>query len=187
MPNPGRPPSGPPLLTLRPRERRLALIAGSLIGCWMLVSLLLQPLWGQLQTLRQHVETQREKAVALHRLMGQGPALEQARAALAGYFVDGDSEQAHGVFLGELEQLSRKAGLRLNLKPRAGRREGEATRFDVELVVEGSQPGLLAFLDELLQMPRLVIVDRIRLARLPAEADLLRATLALHTLVLSSP
>ena len=30
---------------LRPREKRLSLIAGVLIGCWLFLSWLVQPLW----------------------------------------------------------------------------------------------------------------------------------------------
>jgi Tfp pilus assembly protein PilO len=171
-------------MTLRPRERRLALLAAVLIGCWVLVTWLLQPLWERLRDLRLHVDTHTGKLDALQRLLTQGPSIEREYAALSGYLQAGDEAHAQGSLLSELEALSRRSGVQLNLKPRPGRGDDRVSRFEVELDVEGSQQGLMAFLDELLRLPRLVTIDRLRIATVVAKPDVLRASLILSQLSL---
>ncbi len=168
-------------LSFRPRELRLALIAAGLIGCWVLVSAVVQPLWDRDQDLRLKVTTQTERLHALAHLVSQMPAIEQEYQEIAPY-LQADDEEARGSFLNQLEALSREAHLRLNLKPRAGKQEERLSRFEVELDVEGSQENVMAFLDTILAMPTLITIERLRLASVPTKEQLLRANLVIHKL-----
>ena len=169
---------------LRPRERRLALIAGVLIGCWAFLSWLVHPLWEHVRGLRHHVATQTQHLEGLSELLRRAPAIERAYQEAAAYLTVEDDEQAQGAFLHELEALSRTASVRLNLKPRPLRPEERLRGFEVELDVEGSQQQLMTFLDALLRLPKLMTIERLRIAAVPAKADALRASLVLHTLTL---
>ena len=171
-------------MTLRPRERRLALVATVLIGCWVLVTWLVQPLWERLRDLRLHVDTHTGKLNTLQRLLAQSPSIERDYEAYASYLQAGDDEHAQGSLLSELETLSRRSSVQLNLKPRPGKGDDRVSRFDVELDVEGSQQGLMTFLDELLRLPRLVAIDRLRILTVPAKPNILRASLILSQLSL---
>ena len=171
-------------MTFRPRERRLALIAGVVIGSWLLVSWLVQPLWDRAKAFRLQVETQTEKLEALSRLAAQGPAVEREYQVLASYLDATDEEQAQSEFLDELEHLCRQSNLHLNLKRKPLKREGRMGRFEVELDVEGSQADLLEFLDALLHMPKLIAIDRLRLSNVPTKSDVLRANLVVQKLIL---
>jgi len=162
---------------LRPRERRLALLAAVLIGCWLLVAWLVSPLWERLRDLRLHVDTHTGTLDALQRLLAQGPSIERDYEAYASYLQAGDDEHAQGSLLSELETLSRRSSIQLNLKPRPGKGDDRVSRFEVELDVEGSQQSLMTFLDELLRLPRLVAIDRLRILTVPAKPTILRASL----------
>ncbi len=172
------------VLALRPRERRLALIAAILIGCWVFVSWIVLPLWDLVRDLRLRVEADTKRLRALSHLLAQVPDIERDHQQYAGYLEAADDEQAPAAFLGELEALARRSNVQLNLKPRPGKREERISRFDVELDVEGSQQSLMAFLDELLRIPKLITVERLRISAAPAKPDLLRANLVLQKLTL---
>lgn len=172
---------------LRPRERRLVIMAGGLIGCWAVVSFVVQPLWDRAQDLQREVEVKTQKLDALGRLVAQASSVERRYQAVAAYVGASDAAGAHGAqqaLLDELEQLSRQTNVTLNLKPRPLKREEDLGRFEVELDVEGAQANLLTFLDALLGMNRLLTIDRLHLATIPAKTDLLRATIVLQHLAL---
>ena len=169
-------------ITLKPRERRLALLAAMLIGCWVVVSWVVLPLCDRVRDLRLRVEAHTERLRSLGHLLAHAPEIERDAAAYAGYLEAADTEQASRAFLEELETLARRSNVELNLKPRPGKREERLSRFEVELDVEGSQPSLMAFLDELLRMPKLITIERLRISTAPAKPDLLRATLVLQKL-----
>ncbi|MBI3321150.1 MAG: type 4a pilus biogenesis protein PilO [Candidatus Omnitrophica bacterium] len=171
-------------MTLRPRERRLALVALMVIGCWIVVSWVVQPLWEHLRTLRLEVATHAEKLGAINRLLAQAPAIERRYREMAGYLQTQDDERGQGTFLKELEVLARAANVQVNLKPRSMKPEERLNRVEVELDIEGSQPSLLGFLDALLRMPRLLTIERLRIAPVPADEHLLRSNLVLHALTL---
>lgn len=170
------------LLRLHPREHRLALIAGGLIGCWVVVSWLVQPLWDRAGALRTQINTQQQKLDAINRLLAQAPAIEQEYQRWAPYLGSGDDEQARSSFLNELEALSRESSVQMNLKPRAPRQAERMSRFEVELDVEGSQEQLLAFLDGLLGLRRLMTIDRLRISSVPLKDNWLRANLVIQKL-----
>jgi hypothetical protein len=169
-------------VSLQPRERRLAIGAGVVIGCWALVSWIVQPLWDRAAAARLHAGTRTERLEAIGRLLVQSPAVEREYAAVAGYFQAGDDAQLQSALLNELETLARASSIQLGLKPRPVKRQDRMSRFDVELDVEGTQEHLLTFLDALLRMPRLVAVERLRLTGVPLKPDLVRATIVLQHL-----
>ena len=169
---------------LRPRERRLSLVAVVLIGCWGLVSWVVQPIWERLHDLQVHLEIQTEKFNALNRLLAQGPSMEHTYEQVARYLITEEGEQAHPSLLNDLEALSTQSNVRLNLKPRATKREERLSRVDIEVEAEGSQAHLLAFLDALLRMPRLIMVERLRISTTPSSAQILRASLVIQQLLL---
>lgn len=175
---------GKGFLTTHPRERRLAMIAAVLIGCWGLVSWVAQPLWDRIQDARSKVELQTEKLDALRRLLAEASAIEQDYAGRASYLDAADDERAQSAFLNTLETLSRDANLQVDLKPRPMKREGRLSRFEVELSVEGSQEQLLGFLDALLGMPRLITIERMRLSSIPLKENWVRANLVIQKLAL---
>jgi len=166
---------------LHPRERLLALSTGGLVGTWAVVALLLQPLWDRQNELRQRVDSQTARLEGFTRLLEQAPAIEQRYLQIAPYFEE-DTEAAQGVFLNELETLSRNANLRLNLKPRTVKPEQHLDKFEVELDVEGPQDGIFSFLDSILSMPKLIQVERLRIATVPTREQLLRANLVIQKL-----
>ena len=170
------------VLTLRPRERRLALIAGVLIGCGGLISGVVHPLWERGRDLRVHVQTQSEKLRSISRLLASSATIERAYQETAPYLELTDDDQVQRASLAELEALSRQSGIKLNLKPHPLKREERTSRFDVDVDVEGSQQDLLVFLDSLLRLPRLMTIERVRIATVPARESILRANLAIQYL-----
>lgn len=168
-------------MKLRLRERRLALVATIIIGCWGLLSLLVQPLWDRLRDLRLSRDTETERLQAFHRLISQASSIERDFERFGGYFASSDTEETPGAFLNELEALSRRANVQISFKPRPTTADGG---FEVELDVEGSEQSLIGFLDELLRLPRLVAIERLQIASIPAKADVLRANLVLQRVIL---
>ena len=172
------------LQALRPRERWLALAAALVIGCWLFVSWVLQPLIERSRDLRLRVETQTQRLEAIRRLLERAPAAESEYRQLAAYLETTNDETSRSAFLGELESLSRASGVSLDLKPRPFKPEGRLSRFEVELDAEGSQEQLLGFLDALLRLPKLIAIDRLRLSSVPTKGGTLRANLVIQKLSL---
>lgn len=168
----------------RPRERQLALAAGGLVGCWILVSWIMQPLWDRMRQVQQHRESQTGKLEAYSGLLEQGSVIERTREQFAPYLSAQDSEAGQGALLSELETLCRTARLRLNLKPKPIKLDERASRIEVELDVEGPQANILAFLDALLRVQKLLTLERVRLSSVPTKENALRANLVIQQLVL---
>lgn len=167
---------------MKPRERRLALIAGVLIGCWLIVSLLVQPLWDRTRQLSERVQGHAEKLIGLREILQRERAIERRYQRAAAYFSTQAAEDNHRVLLKELEAISRAAGLKLNLKPRPARRDERLVRTEIELDLEGAQGSLLKFIDQLLRMPKLLVIERLRLSVIPTRTDTLRANLVIQAL-----
>ena len=171
-------------VSLRPRERRLALLAAVVVGSWVLVSAVVQPLWDRALEVQDRVSTQREKLQAFSRLLEQAPAIERDYQRYAPFLSGPQDAEGQGAFLKELETLCRRSGLELNLKPRPTKPQERVNRFEVELDVEGSQANLLGFLDALLALPELSSIERLRISGVPAKEHLLRASLVIQHLAL---
>lgn len=168
-------------LSVRPREFRLAMIAGGLIGCWAVMALLVQPLWDRNNDLKLEVKTRTERLSAVGRLLEQLPSIETHYQQAAVYLQEGgDASQA--AFLNELEVLSRQSDVRLNMKPRTVKQQGRMDRFEVELDLEGSQEHILQFMDSILRLPKLLTVERLRLVSAPTREPVLRANLVIQKL-----
>ena len=172
-----------PFPTLKPRERRLALVAAVFIAGWALVAWLVQPLWDRLRELHLDVRTHAEKFQAMQRLLEQAPSIERDYEQYVPYLQSPDDDGTPQSFMKGLEALSRRSSVQLNLKPHQQKPDKGVTRFEVEIELEGSQPNLLAFLDELLLVKTLITIERLRISTAPTPG-LLRATLLLHRLTL---
>lgn len=168
----------------RPRERRLILMVAAVVGCWAVVSWVVQPLWDRVQELRGHLHTQSEKLSMLNQWLAQAPPPTEESSQVASDTAPQNIEEERSAFLSELEALSRANHLQLHLKPKPVRREGQISRFDVELDVEGSQQSLLAFLDTLFGMRKLLSLERLRIASIPTKNDTLHAHLVIERLLL---
>lgn len=173
------------MLSLRSNELRLALFAAGLVVSWAVLSFVVQPLIERHRDLQLQVTTQQEKLNALAQLMQQAPAVDKRYQSIAAYLPSSDEDQAQHDLLNELEALSRQANLRLNMKPRQAKTQERTGRFEVELDVEGSQQSVLSFLDAVFAMPRLVTVERLRIASIPTKEQLLRANIVIQRLSLS--
>jgi Tfp pilus assembly protein PilO len=174
------------LSTLKPNERRLLVIVAAILGTWAILSWVIQPLWSRAADLRLEAESQTERLSVMSRLAQESPRIQRIYEALAPYLADSDPKQAHQAFLAELETLSRDAGLTLNLKPKEANPQAQQAHFMVELEVQGSQAQLLGFLDSLLSAPRLVTLERMRIASIPSTEDKVRANLVLYGIVPSA-
>jgi hypothetical protein len=150
-------------LVLRPRERRLALIAALVVGSYAVISWIVEPLWDRSRELAHRLEAQSSKLSAFSELLQQAPVIEQDHARIAAYLTPEEDEEGRA-FLHALETLSRRTNLQLNLKPRPAKGDERLRRFEVEVDLEGSQQSLLAFLDELLRMPELLAIERLRIS-----------------------
>ena len=169
----------------QPSERRLAIVAGVVIGVWMVVSFIIQPMWNRKESLRLAVEAKMEKLEAVNRLIGESGTIEQSYANQEGFFAAESEEVAQRGLLAEIESLSRTSSLQLNLKPKQTKQQNHADRFEIELEVQGPQAQLLGFLDSLFGLPKLVSIQRLRITTVPAQGDVLRANLVIQGFVLS--
>ena len=166
---------------IRPREFRLAVIAGGLIGCWGVVSLIVQPLWDRNRDLRLDVETRTERLQAVGRLLEQAPSIEEQYQRMMPYLQQED-DTTQVPFLNELQELSKTSDVRLSMKPRSAKQEGRVSRYEEELDLEGSQEQVMGFLDAILRMPKLMTIERLRLVSAPTREQLLRANLVIQKL-----
>ena len=169
-------------LVLRPRERRLAFVATVIIATWGAVSWGVQPLWDKTRELKDHLETQTGRLNAVGDLLEHAAAIDEEHQQIAPYLSQEDEEGS--AFLHALEAISRRASVQLNLKPHPVKREERLSRFEVELDVEGAQDRLLAFLDELLRMPTLLTIERLRISSVSGKERSLRANLVVQKLTL---
>jgi len=172
------------LAQMRPRERRFALIAGVVIGSWVLVTLIIQPLMDRAREAKMAVEGQMEKFDALSGLIAKQARIERTADGIAPYLAEQGTDDAPGAFLNELEALSRQSKVAMNIKPYPVKDEGRTSRFEVELEVSGSQETILAFLDALLAMPRLISVERLRFSSSPSREHALRSIVVIELLSL---
>ena len=154
----------------------------------MLVGRVVEPLAGRIKATDATADAAREKLDALTRLLKQAGAItSEYQQEVAGHIGSASQEGATtAAFLQELEALSRSADVQLDLKPRPVKPETQMNRLEVELNLEGSQEHVLAFLDGIFQMPRLLTIERLRLSANPMKGDVLRAHLLLHDLTLMS-
>jgi Tfp pilus assembly protein PilO len=167
-------------------NRRLAVIITVLVlvvGAG-LVSGLLLPQWNRLGDLRQQESLALAKLEKLQRLIQRRPVIEQQYEAYVTYRSDEPDAMAQRVFLDELEQLSADGALQLNLKPKPTDAKAALDRVAVEVEVDATQEALVEFLDRLLVWPRLIEIERLRIAPSPSREYPLRASLVIHKVVI---
>lgn len=167
----------------KPRERRLLFVAFLLGGCWAIVGCLLEPLWHRASVLNNKVMLQTEKLEALSRIIQRSTLIERRYKVIAPYLSEYSEEAGTSALLEELEVLSRRLAIPLNLKPRPAPRRNAKT-FDVEVDLEGSQRQIFAFLDSVLTMPQLILIQRLSISAVPHKPNLLRANLIIQQIQL---
>ena len=171
------------LSQLKPAERRLIVILGSLVGAWAVLQFLVQPLWGRMSDLRVGIESRLEKLQALRRLADEETQVTRQFASLAPYVESAAGGDAQQQLLLTLETLARESSLHLNLKPRTQLPAQQTKdRFEVEIELDGPQAAFFQFFDKLLALPQLVSVQRLRIASQPSagQADNVRAAILLE-------
>ncbi|MBI3009416.1 MAG: type 4a pilus biogenesis protein PilO [Candidatus Omnitrophica bacterium] len=168
---------------LRANERRLALAAIVVSGSWVLVVFLIQPLWDKMEDLRVRVDTHTQKLQAIGKLFREAPSIEQEHQMISGYLQEDQESEPQAVLLNELEALARGARVQVNFKPKPMKQEESVEHLGLELDVEGSHQQIFSFLDALLRLPKLLIVERLRITAVPAKDDQIRANLILWKLV----
>lgn len=176
----------PKMKALQPRERQLALIAGLVIGCYLVLTWVLGPLWGRVQDLREQVVQERDKLEAMSGFAERAGASDreyQAVAPLLGQGGTGDN----ALFLTTLETLAQNSGVRLNIAPRSTVSGEGWDRSNVELDAEGPQTQVISFLDAVLSMPALATVERMRVSMVPGKTDVLRASILVQHIQPQTP
>ena len=175
-----------PLLSkLSPQERRLIFIAGIIFLFWMLLLHVVDPLWHRLGGVKQDIDHNLQVAQELKSLLQEGPTIEEQYQTVGSY-LSPSTETSRSLWLEQLEALAQTHHVQLNLKPLPPKQEARISRFPLEMDAEGEQRNLLAFLDAILGMPQLIVIDRLRLSAVPTKESRLRANLVLQQLVLKS-
>ncbi len=173
-----------PLVKINPRERRLFLFAVLAVGVWFVIAQLLEPLWGRAKELSQQVESQSAKVDRLNELFAKRQAIDREYQLIQPYVSEDAPDIDPATFLGELEALARRADVQVDLRPKPALRRGEVTRVGLEIDLSAPQDQLLAFLDALFSMPRLIEIKRLHISSAPGRQGLLRAHLVMEQLVL---
>ncbi len=171
------------LTKLKPRERRFIAAAGVLIGCWLAVAWLIEPLVAHVQQLERQIAHDQVRLDAMRRLFARAPEITRRHQELAAYLAAVEpSEEQQRSFLTIVQETCSQLNLQPSLKPRMARSPGEADRLEVELAVEGPQEQVLSLLDALFRLPRLVTIQELRLLSVASKADTVRATIVLQDL-----
>ena len=168
------------------RETALAWAAAMIIICWVGLSLVGEPLWKRSADLERQMMVAQKKLERLQQLAARQGAIEQAVRAWSQFWSDQPDEQLQQEYLEELERLAATKDLHLNVKPHPIRRQGEVSRFEVELEVESSQEQLLAFLDQLLAHPSLLELDRLRISSTASKDHPLKADCVISKVVIKT-
>ena len=94
-------------MTLRPRERRLALIASILIGVWAVVAWCIQPLWERVRDVGVNVGMRTEKLSAMTRLLEQTPQIARDYQTYRAYLEPGEGEAVGRALFQEVNLIAR--------------------------------------------------------------------------------
>ena len=161
-------------------ERMLAamavvVIAGAILGVWVI-----EPLIGKIGQARSEIEGKKTKLESVKRLIGESTRVNQEYQALAEFYEDQTGGVAPHAILDEIETLSSQLNLQLNLKPRGLKHDEDMEYFEIELEVQGSQDPMMSFLDELLRLRTLMLVERLRVTNAPTREHKLQANILLR-------
>jgi hypothetical protein len=168
--------------TLKPRERRAIAGAGVLIGSWLAVVWLIQPLWEQMRELQGRIARSQQRLEAISRLFAQAPEITRRYQLLASSLSpDGQAGQQPQTLLETVQATCSQLNLQPSLKPRVAKSaQGGEERLEVDLGVEGPQGQVFALLDALMRLPRLMTIQELRILSVASRTDTLRATIILQ-------
>lgn len=173
-----------PRAKFNPRERRLLVFAGVAVGMWFVFARFFEPLWERAQELSQQVASQSAKVDKLNELFAKRQAIDQEYQLIQPYVSEEAPDADPATFLGELEALARRADVQVDLRPKPAVRRGDVTRVGLEIDLNAPQDHVLAFLDAVFNMPRLIEIKRVHISSAPGRSGLLRAHLVMEQLVL---
>ena len=172
-------------LRLSLRECRWIVATAIFCAAWWSVTGLALPLWDRLSVLEERASVSRKKLDRLQELAARRPTVEQAYARHRALLVPADQseEQLQRALLETLEELARSQQLQIDLRPRPVQDAGGLRRVGVELTLDATQERVLAFLDQLLSVPHLLEIERLRLAANASPERPLRLTLTVNHLL----
>ena len=167
------------------RDTPPVILAGmALLPAGILLSGMASSLGHRLHRVNRELLVTQQRLRQVQTLIASQPHVERRARGYATFWSEGSDESVQRAFLDELEQFAREGNLSLNLKPRPIQREGEVRRLSVELELEATQGGLLAFLDRLFRQPSPLALERLRIAP-SASSDLpLKATLIVNKAII---
>ena len=171
---------------LSARERKLALLVGIGAPLWGLVNGVGLPLWDRLTQLDQQAQAAQRKLDRLVELAARKPAIERAYGEHADLFVSAEESMEHiqRAFLDDLERLARAEQLQIDLRPKLVQDHRQVSRISVEVTIEATQEAALAFVDQVLKLPRLVELERLRIATTVSQERPLRVNLIVNHVVI---
>lgn len=158
----------------RLQTRYVILALGWVLGVWGLADLS-----GRLAQRRQEVKTAQLQVQKYHAIVALKPRIASAYQAYASAFEPGSTRIGPQAFLEELEGCA-DGSMQLNLKPQALRnqaKDADAKHLGVEVELEATQQGVMAFLDRLFALPSLVELERFHIAASASAEHPLKASL----------
>ena len=159
---------------LTDRERLMALAAVLVLGSAVIAARVLGPMWDRAQRLQAQVTRMSSQLQAAQRVSHAGGVGSEAAALIQQERLALQDPQPQLRLFEELDVLARQSGVRLDLRPSAS--EG----LGVQAALEGGQAQVLAFLDAILGMRRLISIEQARLTGGGGAAGSVRMELALQ-------
>ena len=159
---------------LTDRERLMALAAALTLGSAVIAARVLGPMWDHAQRLQAQVTRMSGQLHAAQRTSRAGAVGSEAAALIQQERLALQDPQPQLRLFEELDVLARQSGVRLDLRPSASEEPG------VLAALEGGQAQVLAFLDAVMGMRRLISIEQVRLTGGGGAAGSVRMELALQ-------
>lgn len=170
---------------LHTRERLLALFAGVIIAGALLFFWIVAPLSKKIENAKADLEGKEAKLESMKRLLSRSASIDKSHEALRDFFPP-DAEADTLTVLDELQLMASKLSLQLNLKPRGLRSENKVQYFEVELEVQGRQEPVLSFIDSLMRLPTVFLIDRLRVNNAPTRDHQLKGSILLRQVLVGA-
>ncbi len=172
------------LKQLKPREKKLAIMAIGLISIIGFYSVLFSPFYSRLKTLREEIYKQSVLLARYQRVLNYRSHIEKIYGEYLGVVkVGGTAQEEISKFLQEIEQLSQKAQVRIvDMKP-LSTREGESfNKVKIQIEIDTEQVNLGRLLLEIKNSQAMIHVDSLKvIAGMSGEA--LKCNLVLSRIV----
>ena len=161
--------------TLLPRiNTPYAILAiGWLLGVWLAFNMS-----HRAEQRRVELETAQQQVQKFQALAALKPRIAAQYQAYAAAFQEGEQQPGSQSLMGQLEGCA-DDGMQLNLKPQARSqpKDADSKQVSVEVELEATQQGVMAFLDRVFALPSLIEVEKFQMAGSASTDRPLRATL----------